>query len=86
MNWRTKLRQELTADPVKEIHEERDLGGSGSGLFRLSMKLRVETLGGKIFSSSDVELFEKIKDRSEKERVLEDRLYQGAVDALTVMP
>lgn len=81
MDWRTRIRQELDKDAVKEIHEDRGLSGSGSG-FSYKFSLRVETRSGMVFSTSETCWFEKVKDVPQKEMALMDKAYEAAIAAL----
>lgn len=81
MDWRKKIKEELSKDPVKEIHEDRNIGGSGNG-FTLKFDLKVVTFSGMVFSTSDMCWFDKVKDLPEKERSLMNKAYEAALAAL----
>ena len=67
-----KIRQELNEDSVKEIHEDRLIGGSGNG-FSLKFPLRVETRSGMIFLTSQMCWLNDMKDAPRKESLLAGR-------------
>ena len=81
MDWRKRIKSELSRDPVKEIHEDRNVGGSGNG-FTLEFDLKVVTFGGMVFSTSHMCWFDKVKDLPDHEQVLMDKAYEAAVAAL----